>query len=103
MSTEFTKLNNSIITPIMKAKGFRKIGKYHYGATFDKAFYKSPEKECQIIYSVHPSDYPILGIRFEEISNGKVVFKKQYLLEGRDLGGLVKTLAGDLEAGNITI
>ena len=103
MSTEFTRLNNSIITPIMKAKGFRKIGKYDYGATFDKALYKSPEKECQVIFSVHPYDYPLHGIRFEEISNGKTIFEKQYLFEDGDMDLLIHNLARDLEAGNIDI
>ncbi len=87
----------------MKARGFRKIGKYDYGATFDKAFYKSPEKECQVIYSVHPYDYPLHGIRFEEISNGEKIFEKQYLFEDGDLDFLINNLARDLETGNISI
>ena len=103
MTTDFTKLNNSIITPIMKTKGFRKIGKYNYGATFDRAVYKSSEKECRVIYSVHPYDYPIHGIRFEEISNGIKTFEKQYLFEDGDLDFLMRTLAKDLEAGAISI
>jgi hypothetical protein len=103
MSTEFTRLNNSIITPIMKAKGFRKIGKYDYGATFDKALYKSSEKECQVLFSVHPYDYPFHGIRFEELLNGKKVLEKQYLFEDGDLELLINTLARDLKAGDIVI
>ena len=103
MTTEFTRLNNLIITPIMKAKGFRKIGKYDYGATFDRAIYKSSEKDCRIIYSVHPYDYPLHGIRFEEMSNGKIIFEKQYLFEDGDLELLINTLASDLEMGSISI
>lgn len=99
MTTEFTNLNHSIITPIMKAKGFRKVGKYDYGATFDKAVYRSSSKECQVIFSVHPYDYPLLGIRYEEMLEGKKNFEKQYLLKDGDLKFLIQSLANDLETG----
>ena len=87
----------------MKAKGFRKIGKYDYGATFDKAVYKSLAKEYQVIFSVHPYDYPLHGIRFEQLSNGKKVLEKQYLFEDGDLESLINTLASDLETGDIAV
>jgi len=103
MSTEFTKLNHAVITPIMRSKGFRKIGKYDYGATFDRALYKSSEKECQVIFSVHPYDYPFHGIRFEKISDGHKVFEKQYLFEDGDLDCLINALARDLKSGEIKI
>ena len=87
----------------MKARGFCKIGKYGYGSTFDKAVYKSSNKECWVIFSVHPYDYPLHGIRFEQLSNGKKVVEKQYLFEDGDLEFLINTLASDLEAGELAV
>ncbi len=101
MTTEFTRLNNSIITLIMKTLGFRKIGKYEYGATFDKAVYQRLETECHVTFSIHPSDYPLCGLHFEKRSPGKLTFEKQYLLEDCDLESLFNTLASDLEEGEI--
>lgn len=81
MTTEFTRLNSEIITPLMKSKGFKKVGKYEYGATFDKAVYRSREKELQVIYTVHPYDYPYHGINIEERVGGEVIQKKNCSFE----------------------
>ena len=62
MGTEFTKLNHTIITPIMKSKGFRKIGKYDYGTTYEKAVYESSQNTCNVIFTAHPYVYPANGI-----------------------------------------
>ena len=101
MTTEFTKLNNSIITPIMKSKGYKKIGKYDYGATFDKAVYKTQNKELQVIYSTHPYDYPQHGISVEVSSGGKVEFTKHYSFESGNLESLFELLAKDIREGTI--
>ena len=87
----------------MKSKGFRKVGKYDYGATFDKAMYKSSESECQEVFSTHPYDYPFHEFRFEKISQGRKVFEKQYSFEGGDLAYQIDALAKDLITGEIEI
>ena len=87
----------------MKSKGFRKVGKYDYGATFDKALYKSSENKCQVVFSTHPYDYPFLGIRFEKISQGRKVFEKQYLFEDGGLAYQMDALAKDLRSGEIEV
>ena len=77
----------------MKTLGFRKIGKYEYGATNDKAVYQRLKTECHVTFYIHPSDYPLCGLHFE----------KQYLLEDCDLESLFNTLASDLEEGEIVL
>jgi len=101
MTTEFTKLNSKIITPLMKSKGYKKIGKYDYGATFDQAVYKTQEKELKIIYTTHPYDYPYHGINVEMHVGKKEEFNKHYSFESGTLEHLLELLAKDINEGAI--
>ena len=85
----------------MKSKGFKKVGKYDYGTTFDKAIYKCQEKELQVIFTVHPYDYPYHGINIEERVGGEVIQKKYYSFETGNLTELLKSLAKDITEGAI--
>ncbi len=85
----------------MKAKGFKKFGKYEYGATFDKALYRSGDRELEIIYTVHPCDYPYHGISAEEKINGRVVDKNFYSLESGTLAMILEVLAQEIMEGKV--
>jgi hypothetical protein len=85
----------------MKAKGFKKVGKYDYGATFDKAVYKDHERELRVIYSIHPSDYPYHGINIEARVAGEIIQKKDYSFESGDLIVLLTKLAKEITEGAI--
>ena len=85
----------------MKSKGYKKIGKYDYGATFDTAVYKTENKELKITYTVHPYDYPYHGINVEMFSDRKEIFKKHYSLESGNLKYLLELLAKDINEGTI--
>lgn len=102
MTTEFAKLNNSIITPLMKSKGYKKIGKYDYGSTFDQAVYETSNRSLKVIFSVHPYDYPYHGITVEACSDGKVVLEKHYSLDAGNLEYLIELLAKDIKEGEIS-
>lgn len=101
MKTEFTKLNHSIITPLLKSKGYKKIGPYSYGATFDKAVYKKQNLELNIIYSVHPYDYPELGVRLIVLSKEAEIFSKLYPVQEGGLPVIIESLAKDLRDDKI--
>ncbi len=101
MSTEFTQLNNSIITPIMKSKGFRKVGRYDYGSTFDKAIYQRDDLEVNIIFSIHPYDYPFHGIEIKVISNGNLIDQKHYSFDNGNMKSLIDELSKDLKEETI--
>ncbi len=96
MVTEFTKLNHSIITPIMKSKGFQKIGRYEYGSTFDKAVYHRDNLEVYLFFSIHPYDYPYHGVEIKINSDGNQIQQKHYLIENSGLKSIFKKLADDL-------
>lgn len=87
----------------MKSKGFRKIGKYDYGTTYEKAVYESSQNTCNVIFTAHPYVYPANGIQFEKVSDGHKVLEKQYLFEDGDLAFLIDALARDLKSGEISI
>lgn len=103
MSTEFTQLNSSIITPIMKSKGFRKVGRYDYGSTFDKAVYQREDLEVNVIFSSHPYDYPYHGIEIKVISNGNIIDQKHYSFKNANMKSLVDELAKDISEEKIKI
>jgi hypothetical protein len=77
------------------------VGKYDYGSTFDKAVYKGQDKEFQVIFTVHPYDYPYHGINIEERMGGEVIQKKYYSFELGDLKILLTQLAKDINDGAI--
>ena len=87
----------------MKSKGFRKVGKYEYGTTFDRAVYKRQEQELQVIYTVHPYDYPNHGINTEIRIDGEVKQSRYYSFETGNLNSLVRQLAQDIVDGVICI
>ena len=101
MTTEFTRLNHAMITPLMKAKGYRKVGRYCYGGTFDKAVYKRQERMLQVIFTVHPYDYPYHGIHVEEHIGDELVKKKHYSFENGGLREQLNMLAKDINKGTI--
>lgn len=98
MTTEFTKLNHAIVTPILKSKGYRKIGPYEYGATFDHAVYKKQTKEISIVFSVHHYDYPDIGVTLRILYNEKQVFEKLYPVQEGGLSVIMDLVAKDLNS-----
>jgi hypothetical protein len=99
LPTEFTKLNHSIITPIFKSKGYRKIGPYCYGGTFDEAVYKKNDITVKIYYSTHPYDYPETGVRIIIFSSEKEIHNKLYPFTEYDLPKIMDLMANDLING----
>ena len=87
----------------MKTKGFRKMGRYDYGATFDKAIYKSDEVEVNIIYSIHPYDYPYHGIKIKVINKEKIIEEKLYSFSEGGIEFSLNSLAEDLKQEKIKI
>lgn len=85
----------------MKIRGYKKIGEFSYRATHDKAEYKSGERNLKVMYTLHPYDFPYLGLDVEEKCSGKKVFEKHYSIEQGELPNLIESLVSDIESGKI--
>jgi hypothetical protein len=107
--SEFSKLVTEHVTPLLKQRGFRKVGTFCRGVTFDNAVYRRGDAEVRVYYQFDIHDYPDLGLRLQVFTPKKLKLDRLYPAakwvvhrgkpeERVDLPGMLRALARDLKA-----
>jgi len=76
--SEFSTLVTRYVTPLLRQWGFKKHGAFGRGALYDVADYRRGDLEVQLIFSLHPYDYPLIGIRLEMRDANGLLFDRFY-------------------------
>jgi hypothetical protein len=94
--SEFSSLTTKLITPLLKRRGLKKTGPFSRGATHDSALYRKDGVEVELTYSIHPYDYPEIGIRLVVRGKGRATLDRLYPPGPGGVAKVLRSIADDL-------
>lgn len=97
--SDFSKLITRLITPAMRARGFRKHGKTDSNPLHGSAVFLRHDCEVRIVLALHPYDYPEVGIRLETMRNGARMNNWLYPLVEGGIEAILRSILIDIESG----
>ena len=96
--SEFSTLTTKLITPLLRQKGFRKLGAFDRGATHDFALYARGDTQVRLTYSFHPYDYPDHGIHLEVRASGGTLVDRLHRPTRGGIRAMLRAVAKDLKS-----
>lgn len=100
--SEFSTLTTRSITPALKARGFRKYGRFDRSETHDQATYQRGDIVVTLTLAFHPYDYPEIGIRLRTCDADSVLFDHLYPPSAGGIEEILRAVLKDIESGVVT-
>ena len=97
--SEFSTLTTKHVTPLLRQRGFKKHGSFGRGSLHDSAHYRRGDLELVLTYSLHPYDYPDVGIRLRVRDGNGSRFDRLHRPAEGGVEAMIRGVLEDIQSG----
>jgi hypothetical protein len=76
--SEFSSWTTKLVTPLLRQRGFKKLGAFNRSSTHDLALYRRGDLQFQLTFAFHTYDYPDVGIWLQVRDVSGICFERFY-------------------------